>query len=166
MGTPYVMTKSGQKRGYAAEHRTRCRPRRQDRAGTRSLGADRSEMPEMDGFTLTRKIKTETAFQSIPVVIHSSLSGSANEDHVRRVGATATSPKFEANELAQGHRFCAGLSPEALAACNAPPGLCSLATLVIAAKRVDDDHGAIEHAVVVEEGVEVRLLIPEHVHPI
>ncbi|SQA98594.1 Chemotaxis protein CheV [Cedecea neteri] len=45
------------------------------------------EMPEMDGFTLTRNIKTEPTLKHIPVVIHSSLSGSANEDHVRKVGA-------------------------------------------------------------------------------
>ncbi|MEG2112644.1 MAG: chemotaxis protein, partial [Hafnia sp.] len=45
------------------------------------------EMPEMDGFTLTRNIKNEPALKHIPVVIHSSLSGSANEDHVRKVGA-------------------------------------------------------------------------------
>ena len=35
------------------------------------------------------------------MVIHSSLSGSANEDHVRRVGANGYVAKFEANELAQ-----------------------------------------------------------------
>ena len=59
------------------------------------------EMPEMDGFTLTRKIKTEPAFQSIPVVIHSSLSGSANEDHVRSVGADGYVAKFVAEDLAE-----------------------------------------------------------------
>ena len=36
----------------------------------------------------------------IPVVIHSSLSGSANEQHVRKVGANAYVSKFEASELA------------------------------------------------------------------
>lgn len=57
------------------------------------------EMPEMDGFTLTRKIKTDERLKEIPVVIHSSLSGSANEDHVRRVKADGYVAKFEVNEL-------------------------------------------------------------------
>ncbi|MBN9356120.1 chemotaxis protein [Herbaspirillum huttiense] len=58
------------------------------------------EMPEMDGFTLTRNIKREDFLKNIPVIIHSSLSGSANEDHVKSVGGDAYVAKFEANELA------------------------------------------------------------------
>lgn len=57
------------------------------------------EMPEMDGFTLTRNIKREESLKRIPVIIHSSLSGSANEDHVRKVGADGYVAKFEINEL-------------------------------------------------------------------
>ncbi|EPF13038.1 MULTISPECIES: chemotaxis protein [Cedecea] len=57
------------------------------------------EMPEMDGFTLTRNIKTEPSLKHIPVVIHSSLSGSANEDHVRKVGANGYVAKFDVAEL-------------------------------------------------------------------
>lgn len=57
------------------------------------------EMPEMDGFTLTRLIKTDPRLKNIPVVIHSSLSGSANEDHVRKVQADGYVAKFEINEL-------------------------------------------------------------------
>lgn len=57
------------------------------------------EMPEMDGFTLTRNIKTDITLRDIPVVIHSSLSGSANEDHVRKVGANGYVAKFEINQL-------------------------------------------------------------------
>ena len=57
------------------------------------------EMPEMDGFTLTRKIKTDAILKDIPVVIHSSLSGNANEDHIRKVKADGYVAKFELNEL-------------------------------------------------------------------
>ncbi|MEG0055945.1 chemotaxis protein [Hafnia sp.] len=57
------------------------------------------EMPEMDGFTLTRNIKNEPELKHIPVVIHSSLSGSANEDHVRKVGANGYVAKFDVAEL-------------------------------------------------------------------
>lgn len=59
------------------------------------------EMPEMDGFTLTRNIKQDPRFSSIPVLIHSSLSGTTNEEHVRRVGADGYVVKFAAEELAE-----------------------------------------------------------------
>lgn len=58
------------------------------------------EMPEMDGFTLTRNIKQDDRFKDLPVIIHSSLSGTTNEDHVRSVGADAYVAKFVAEELA------------------------------------------------------------------
>jgi two-component system chemotaxis response regulator CheV len=53
------------------------------------------EMPEMDGFTLTRNIKRDDRLKIIPVVIHSSLSGLANEDHVKNIGADGYVSKFE-----------------------------------------------------------------------
>lgn len=58
------------------------------------------EMPEMDGFTLTRKIKQDARFAQIPVIIHSSLSGATNEAHVDGVGADAYIAKFVPDELA------------------------------------------------------------------
>lgn len=57
------------------------------------------EMPEMDGFTLTKNIKQDPRTRSLPVVVHSSLSGSANETHVNSVGADGFVPKFSAEEL-------------------------------------------------------------------
>ncbi len=62
------------------------------------------EMPEMDGFTLTRNIKQDSRFSSIPVVIHSSLTGSTNEAHVKKVGADAYVAKFAADDLANALR--------------------------------------------------------------
>ena len=62
------------------------------------------EMPEMDGFTLTRNIKQDPRFSAIPVVIHSSLTGSTNEAHVRNVGADAYVAKFVAEDLATALR--------------------------------------------------------------
>lgn len=59
------------------------------------------EMPEMDGFTLTRKIKQSADFNKLPVVIHSSLSGMTNEEHVKRVGADGYVVKFAAEELSK-----------------------------------------------------------------
>jgi two-component system chemotaxis response regulator CheV len=62
------------------------------------------EMPEMDGFTLTRHIKGDARTRDIPVVIHSSLTGAANEAHVRNAGANGYIAKFAAGELAQALR--------------------------------------------------------------
>ncbi|CAN7402836.1 chemotaxis protein [Massilia sp. LjRoot122] len=58
------------------------------------------EMPEMDGFTLTRNIKKTGRFSSLPVIIHSSLSGTTNEEHVKNVQADAYVAKFSAEDLA------------------------------------------------------------------
>jgi two-component system chemotaxis response regulator CheV len=61
-------------------------------------------MPEMDGFTLTRSIKKNARFKDLPVLIHSSLSGTTNEEHVKSVGADAYVAKFNADELAAALR--------------------------------------------------------------
>ena len=59
------------------------------------------EMPEMDGYMLTRKIKADKRFTGIPVVMHSSLSSSANQQLGKAVGVDEYVPKFEPNKLAQ-----------------------------------------------------------------
>ena len=101
MGLPYIMCKTGkeawdqlqaisgkmQSEGKTVEDRI-------------ALVLTDLEMPEMDGFTLTRNIKQDPRFSSIPVVIHSSLTGSANEAHVRKVGADGYVAKFLAEDLA------------------------------------------------------------------
>ncbi|MEW8626105.1 MAG: chemotaxis protein [Candidatus Thiodiazotropha sp.] len=58
------------------------------------------EMPEMDGYVLTRKIKSDDRFKSIPVVMHSSLTAEANQALGKGVGADAYIPKFDPQELA------------------------------------------------------------------
>jgi CheY-like chemotaxis protein len=58
------------------------------------------EMPEMDGFTLTRNVKKSGRFANLPVVIHSSLSGTTNEENVRSVGADGYVAKFSPEDLA------------------------------------------------------------------
>lgn len=63
------------------------------------------EMPEMDGFALTRNIKSDSRFAGIPVIIYSSLTGSASEGHANAVGADAYVAKFEPRELAESIRL-------------------------------------------------------------
>jgi two-component system chemotaxis response regulator CheV len=57
------------------------------------------EMPEMDGYVLTRKVKEDARFSDIPIIMHSSLSADANMALGKGVGADAYVPKFEPTEL-------------------------------------------------------------------
>ena len=60
-----------------------------------------AEMPEMDGYVLTRNIKSDKRFDGIPVVMHSSLSSQANHAMGRSVGVDAYVAKFDAEALAE-----------------------------------------------------------------
>lgn len=59
------------------------------------------EMPEMDGYMLTRKVKEDVRFANIPVLMHSSLSSKSNEHLGKAVGVDEYVPKFEPQRLAQ-----------------------------------------------------------------
>ncbi len=59
------------------------------------------EMPEMDGYTLTKKIKEHDQLGKLKVLLHSSLSGAFNENMVKKVGADDFLAKYDATELAQ-----------------------------------------------------------------
>ncbi|OJZ20318.1 MAG: chemotaxis protein CheV [Thiobacillus sp. 65-29] len=105
MGLPYIMCKTGkeaweQLQALSAQAQNDGK-RVQDRV---ALVLTDLEMPEMDGFTLTRNVKQDPRFSSIPVVIHSSLTGAANEAHVKKVGADGYVAKFVAEDLAQALR--------------------------------------------------------------
>ena len=58
------------------------------------------EMPEMDGYVLTKKIKADPRFEGIPVIMHSSLSSDANKQLGISVGVDDYVPKFEPQKLA------------------------------------------------------------------
>jgi len=59
------------------------------------------EMPEMDGYMLTRKIKADKRFIGIPVLMHSSLSSTSNQQLGKAVGVDEYVPKFEPQKLSQ-----------------------------------------------------------------
>jgi two-component system chemotaxis response regulator CheV len=59
-----------------------------------------AEMPEMDGYVLTKHIKSDNRFQGIPIVMHSSLSSNANRAMGSSVGVDAYVAKFDAVILA------------------------------------------------------------------
>ncbi|HED36014.1 MAG TPA: response regulator [Gammaproteobacteria bacterium] len=58
------------------------------------------EMPLMDGYTLTTKIRKDPRLQGLYVMLHTSLSGVFNNSMVEKVGANHFIPKFKPNELA------------------------------------------------------------------
>jgi two-component system chemotaxis response regulator CheV len=59
-----------------------------------------AEMPEMDGYVLTKHIKSDKRFAGIPVVMHSSLSSQANRTMGKAVGVDAYVAKFDSEVLA------------------------------------------------------------------
>lgn len=59
-----------------------------------------AEMPEMDGYVLTKNIKADARFSGIPVVMHSSLSSEANRAMGKAVGVDGYVAKFDAEVLA------------------------------------------------------------------
>jgi two-component system chemotaxis response regulator CheV len=59
------------------------------------------EMPEMDGYILTKNIKSDPRFSGIPVIMHSSLSSLSNQHLGRSVGVDEYVPKFEPQRLAE-----------------------------------------------------------------
>lgn len=59
-----------------------------------------AEMPEMDGYVLTRNIKADRRFEGVPVVMHSSLSSEANRAMGKSVGVDAYVAKFDPSVLA------------------------------------------------------------------
>ena len=59
------------------------------------------EMPEMDGYMLTRKIKADSRFKGIPVLMHSSLSGQSNHKHGTANGVDEYIPKFAPQRFAE-----------------------------------------------------------------
>ena len=105
MGLPFIMCKTGKEAWDQLQAISDTAQEEGKSVGDKiALVLTDLEMPEMDGFTLTRNIKQDTRFSSIPVVIHSSLTGKANEALVRKVGADSYVAKFVAEDLANALR--------------------------------------------------------------
>lgn len=58
------------------------------------------EMPKMDGYSLTTKIRANPEMSKLHVILHTSLSGVFNEQMVRKVGADRFIAKWDPNLLA------------------------------------------------------------------
>ena len=59
------------------------------------------EMPGMDGFTFTRKVRENPALAEIYLAIHSSLSNRSNKDKAQQMGANDFIPKFTPDRIAE-----------------------------------------------------------------
>ncbi|WP_296985705.1 chemotaxis protein CheV [Thalassolituus sp. UBA1505] len=60
-----------------------------------------AEMPEMDGYTLTTRVRADNRMSGFFVVLHSSLSGVFNKAMVEKVGANDFIAKFDPDILAE-----------------------------------------------------------------
>ncbi len=110
IGAPYIMTKTGKEAWEKLQSiSATALAEGKDIHDKVAMVLTDLEMPEMDGFTLTRNIKQDERFKNLPVVIHSSLTGSTNEEHVKSVGADAYVAKFVAEELAATIRRVMGV---------------------------------------------------------
>ncbi len=100
MGIPYVMGKNGEEAWHMlGDIHAKATAEGKNVRDKVALVLTDLEMPVMDGFTLTRNIKQDGRFKNIPVIIHSSLTGTTNEGHVKSVGADGYVAKFVAEEL-------------------------------------------------------------------
>ena len=59
------------------------------------------EMPEMDGYTLTAKLRNEPELNKLKIILHTSLSGVFNQAMVKKVGADNFIAKFNPDDLAK-----------------------------------------------------------------
>ena len=72
-----------------------------DPASVVSLVLTDIEMPEMDGYMLTKRIKSDPRFLNVPVIMHSSLSGMSNQQLGKSVGVDEYVSKFEPQRLSE-----------------------------------------------------------------
>jgi two-component system chemotaxis response regulator CheV len=68
------------------------------------------EMPEMDGYTLTREVRKDADLSSTYILLHTSLSGVVSSENAQASGADAALTKFVTEELAEA--VLRGLSRE------------------------------------------------------
>ncbi len=68
------------------------------------------EMPEMDGYTLTREIRKDSHLSGLYTLLHTSLNGAVNIEKAEKAGADSVLTKFVPQELAKA--VIKGLSAE------------------------------------------------------
>jgi len=68
------------------------------------------EMPEMDGYTLTRNVRAEPKLAELYILLHTSLDGAINKEQAESSGSNAILSKFVVEDLAdaiaKGLNYC------------------------------------------------------------
>lgn len=101
MGVPYLTSENGKTAWLALERiAEEANQKKQNISDQICLVLTDIEMPEMDGYELTKKIKADRRFEGIPVLMHSSLTSESNKSLGLSAGADRYIGKFEAKELA------------------------------------------------------------------
>lgn len=102
LGLSYVETCNG-RQAWEALDRAAQRARDGSRSAAAAIAAIITdvEMPEMDGYMLTRRIKSDARLAGIPVIMHSSLSAGQNQGLGYTVGVDEYVSKFEPQRLAE-----------------------------------------------------------------
>jgi two-component system chemotaxis response regulator CheV len=59
------------------------------------------EMPEMDGISLARTLKSDEKFKSLPIIVNTSLSGDESKERAKSIGADGYLVKFDIAHLVQ-----------------------------------------------------------------
>jgi two-component system chemotaxis response regulator CheV len=100
MGVKYVATENGRKALEELEKIALSADQRGKKVSEiLQLILTDVEMPEMDGYMLTKRIKSDPRFAGIPVVMHSSLSSASNHKLGASMGVDEYVSKFEPQRL-------------------------------------------------------------------
>ena len=94
---PYVMARDGKD---AMEILLKLNGDEADPADAVSLVLSDIEMPEMDGYSLTQKIRQTPSLANLYILLHTSLNGAINTERAEKCGANAVLTKFVPEELA------------------------------------------------------------------
>jgi len=57
------------------------------------------EMPRLDGYSLVKRMKESATLKTLPIVLHTSLTGDVNRDRAKQSGADAYVSKFNRREI-------------------------------------------------------------------
>lgn len=102
MGIKYHSAKNGQEAlDILAELAKEVEPTGRPLSDTLRAIVTDVEMPMMDGYMLTRKVKEDRRFDGIPVMMHSSLSAEENIRLGEKVGVDAYVPKLRPKEFSE-----------------------------------------------------------------
>lgn len=101
LGVPYVQTTTGKEAwDYLQQLADNAAKQGLPQVEHINLILSDIEMPDMDGFTLTKQIRSDPRLAHIPAILHSSLTGTCNQDKGKQVGATDYVTKFDPKTFA------------------------------------------------------------------